>query len=445
MNLLHNRFPERASRISRHMAAMLVWLACAWPGALRAVENDGPPFDWEPTAGTRYIKVTSLSDSGKGTLRECALAQGSRVCLFEVGGTIKLKSDIVIRYGNIFIAGQTAPAPGITLTQAGISIRAQNVEIQHLAIRPGDSSAGSSPSERNAIGVGGYDPYAARHVSLRNLSLTWAVDENFSTWYQTTSDVWLQNSIVAEALNNSIHPKGPHSAGVLVGTDTKNVTLVDNLIAFNFDRNPYIEPGASAKLANNIVYGWGTRGPWNICNLTNNFENQSPVVAALIGNVWIPASYSYQGDAAVYAGIIAPTSQVYVQDNFGPGRPSSSYPEDAITSLVDPSVLTTGCPFASGCTAELSAADTESYVLATAGSRPKQRSSIDKRIVSDVQNRRGSIKDCLSGCTNATGRIPVTQTTRRLLRVPTDPTGDSDGDGISNFDEWLVTYTNQVE
>ncbi len=435
----------RTNPALRMLSRALVSIAFVLPQAAAAIENDSPPFDWEPTATTRYIKVTSLSDSGRGTLRECALAQGSRVCLFEVGGTIKLKSDITIKYGDVFFAGQTAPAPGITLTQAGVAIQAPNVEIQHIAIRPGDSTAGSPPGQRNGISVGGYEPRAAYNVSLRNLSLTWAIDENFSTWYQTTHDVWLQNSIVAEGLHDSIHPKGPHSDGVLIGTDTKNVTLNANLVALNFDRNPYVEPGASAKLTNNVVYGWGTRGPWNICNLTNNFENLSPVVGAFIGNLWIPASFSYQQDAAIYAGIIAPTSQVFVHDNYGPGRPNDALPDSAITSLVDPSVLTTTCPFSSGCSAALSAANTESFVLAHAGSRPKQRSSIDKRIVSDVQNRTGSIKDCLSGCSNAAGRVPSTRTTRRSLRVPINPTGDSDGDGTSNFDEWLVGYTNQVE
>ena len=427
------------------LSAVLLCLLCAVMRMAHAVENDGPPFDWEPVADTRYIKVTSLSDSGRGTLRECALAQGSRVCLFEVGGTIKLKSDITIRYGDIFIAGQTAPAPGITLTQAGISIQAENVEIQHLAIRPGDSTAGSPPGQRNAISVGGYDPRAAYNVSLRNLSLTWAVDENFSTWYPTTHDVWLQNSIIAEGLNNSIHPKGPHSDGVLIGTDTRNVSLNGNLIAFNFDRNPYAEPGTSTKFTNNVVYGWGTRGPWNICNLTNNFGNLSPVVAAFIGNLWIPAGYSYQQSASIYAGIISSTSQVYVHDNLGPGRPNGNAPDSDIASLVDPSVLTDTCPFSSGCSAALSSSDTESFVLSTAGSRPKQRSSIDTRIISDVRNRAGSIKDCLTGCPNSTGRIPSSGTTRRSLRVPSDPAGDSNGDGVSNFDEWLLTYTNQVE
>ena len=435
---------RRISAVCSIFAALLGML-CLSGRTSHALENDAPPFDWQPVSTTRYIKVTSLSDSGRGTLRECAQAQGSRVCLFEVAGTIKLKSDIVVRYGNLFIAGQTAPAPGITLTQAGLSIRADHVEAQHLAIRPGDSAAGSPPGERNGVSVGGYEPAAAYSVSLKNLSLTWAIDENFSTWYQTTHDVWLHNSIVAEGLYDSIHPKGPHSDAVLVGTDTKNVTLNANLIAFNFDRNPYVEPGSSAKATNNVIYGWGTRGPWNICNLTNNFGNLSPVVGAFIGNLWIPASFSYQLDGSIYSGIIAPTSLVYVDDNYGPGRPNDSLPTSAITSLVDPSVLTTTCPFATGCTAALSAAATEAYVLQNAGSRPKQRSSIDKRIVSDVASRAGSIKDCLSGCSRPAGRVPSTRTTRRLLRVPSDPLGDSNGNGVSNFDEWLVGYTAQVE
>lgn len=197
-----------------------------------ALEDDGPPYKFVPTTSTRYYKVTSLNDSGRGTLRECAQATGSRVCLFEVGGTIKLNSDIVIKSNSVLIAGQTAPSPGITLTRAGLSVRARNVEIDHLAIRPGDSTIGSNPSERNAISVGAESTTGVYSVSLRNLSLTWAVDENFSTWYTATRNIWLKNSIVAEALNDSIHPKGPHSAGVLNGFGTHSITYEGNLIAF---------------------------------------------------------------------------------------------------------------------------------------------------------------------------------------------------------------------
>jgi hypothetical protein len=366
------------------------------------------------------------------------------VCLFEVGGVIELRSDIVIKSHDIFIAGQTAPTPGITLTRAGISVRAGNVQIEHVAARPGDSTVGSNPSERNAVSVGAETASGVTNVSLKNLSLTWAVDENFSTWYPATRDVWLRNSIVAEGLYNSIHPKGPHSDGVMIGDETRNVILQGDLVAFNFDRNPYVKPGSSAKLLNNVIYGWGERGPWNICNLTNNEGNQLPVIGAFTSNIWIPAPYSYQADGTIYSGIIASGSQVYVHDNLGPGRWSDALPDSAIANLVDPSALTPTCPFALGCAAPLSAVDTEAVVLKNAGSRPKERSPIDSRIISDVTNRTGSIKDCLKGCTRATGGIPPTKKTHRSLTVPSDPTGDIDGDGISNFDEWILVYTKQV-
>lgn len=435
---------KRAMR-SRVLLCLVSFVAHVAMKEAAAVENDSPPFHFEPTLATKYIKVTSLSDSGRGTLRECVLAAGSRVCLFEVAGTIQLKSDIVVRNPNLLIAGQTAPSPGITLTRGGITIQAGNVEIEHLAVRPGDSTSGTPPGERNGVSVGAEAPRSAYNVSLRNLSLTWAIDENFSTWNATTHDVWVQNSLIAEGLNDSIHPKGPHSDGVLLGNNTLRTTMVGNLIAFNFDRNPYVQPGSSAKFMNNMVYGWGERGPWNICNLTNNDASSVWVVGAFIGNLWVPAPFSYSQDGSIYSAYIAPGSTVYLDNNLGPGRSSDLQPQSDIANLADPSVITTTCPFSLGCTAPRNATEVESYVLQNVGSRPRQRSSIDTRIIDDVRYRRGSIKDCVTGCANATGGIPNTRVKRRTLTVPANPTGDSDGDGVSNFDEWLYGYTEQVE
>jgi hypothetical protein len=49
------------------------------------------------------------------------------------------------------------------------------------------------------------------------------------------------------------------------------------------------------------------------------------------------------------------------------------------------------------------------------------------------------------GCANSTGALASTGKTTRRLTVPSNPTGDPDNDGISNFDEWLFIYTSQVE
>jgi len=51
--------------------------------------------------GGRVIKVTSLSDDGPGTLRQALREKGPRTVIFEVAGTIELKSPMIIREGNL--------------------------------------------------------------------------------------------------------------------------------------------------------------------------------------------------------------------------------------------------------------------------------------------------------------------------------------------------------
>src|SRR5262249_8982263 len=89
------------------------------------------------TARAKGYHVTSLADSGAGTLRAAVEASGPRFVVFDISGNIILASDLRITAPNITIAGQTAPKPGITLAAASLRVRASNVIIQHIAIRPG--------------------------------------------------------------------------------------------------------------------------------------------------------------------------------------------------------------------------------------------------------------------------------------------------------------------
>jgi hypothetical protein len=106
-----------------------------------------------PSASTRIVRVTNLNDAGPGSLRDALEIQsGPRTVIFEVSGNIPLESPIVIGSGRdddtkgryLTIAGQTAPAPGITIMHYGLRIEqnCHDILIQHLRIRPGDTSIG---------------------------------------------------------------------------------------------------------------------------------------------------------------------------------------------------------------------------------------------------------------------------------------------------------------
>jgi hypothetical protein len=92
-----------------------------------------------------------LADSGSGTLRECVNQAFSRVCVFEVSGRITLASDLTVTEPDLIVVGQTAPSPGVLITNGGFNIQSRDVRIEHLAIRPGDAAAGTDPAMRRAI------------------------------------------------------------------------------------------------------------------------------------------------------------------------------------------------------------------------------------------------------------------------------------------------------
>lgn len=74
-------------------------------------------------AGGQTIEVTSLADSGPGSLRAALEARGPRIVEFRVSGTINLQRRLEVRDPFVTVAGETAPGEGITLrgpaSQAG--------------------------------------------------------------------------------------------------------------------------------------------------------------------------------------------------------------------------------------------------------------------------------------------------------------------------------------
>lgn len=392
---------------------------------------------------TQIMTVTNLADKGYGSLRACAEAHGPRTCIFFVGGVISLSREIRITSPYITIAGQTAPKPGLTLTNAGIKVATHDVLIQHIAIRPGDNATGAPPSERDAISVGAKPPQSASNVVIDHVSMTWAIDENFSTAYPLTRDVTVAHSIIAEGLHNSIHPKGPHSKGVMVGDDSKRITIKENLIAFNEERNPYLKPGTVVEFINNVVYGWGPNGGWSLCNLTNNTDRDEPILLSFIGNVYRPSPTSAILPP-LYAKVLDARSRIYARDTIGPTATSKA--SEIQTAILPAHITTTTTPpVASRFTHPFPAQETMSRILSQAGARPKQRDACDSRIRKEVEESRGTIKDCTKGCPLSTGTLNTATKTYRSLTLPRRPEKDTNGDGYTNLENWLQRLAMNVE
>ena len=250
------------------LSALLAMAACATLPAAEAAPKAFPGAKgFGATAvggrGGAVYAVTNLNDSGTGSLRACVQASGARTCVFRVGGTIVLSSVLEVRNPRLTIAGQTAPGGGVQLrlspnhTKPLLRIQTSDVVIRHLRLRRGETALTAAASGTccgdTVAALGGTDRLVLDHVSVG-----FATDENIDL-YQARN-VTIQNSIVAYGLRYSTdsdtvaNPSQHHSMGVIIGDGATNLSLLDNLLAFNLNRNPRIQSGLN-EVCGNVVYG----------------------------------------------------------------------------------------------------------------------------------------------------------------------------------------------
>jgi pectate lyase len=428
------------------LAAATVSLGAIAAQALPVVQGGaGFGIDTPAGRGGTVHRVTNLNASGSGSLKACIDATGPRVCVFEVSGTIRLTTDLMVRNDNLTIAGQTAPSPGILLRGAALRIQASDILVQHLRIRVGDDANGPDPSNRDALKIEGSDTRPVRNVVIDHCSFSWAIDEIASVW-GNYDNITLSNNIFAEPLDQSIHPTDDgsgierHGYGLILGSNSGQgrVTVVGNLFAHIVERNP-LSRARNLVFVNNVVY--------NRANMDVDLQSASgrQTNSSVVGNVFLRGANFSRSTRPIYIRTsgeysLATSGRVHQADNHAPESGSAllqfTGSEFSGMMVTSPPVWNTG--LTARATANNAVYD---RVLRYAGARPADRDSVDKRIVSTVRNRSGRIINCVSSngtsrCNlNAGGWPTIARNTRRLTLPSSASTVASNG--YTNLENWL--------
>lgn len=214
--------------------------------------------------GGTGIVVSTLEDSGPGSLRDALEAADPRIVRFDVSGTIELKRPIIVSNPFLTVDGSTAPGP-VELRGGAVQIRTHDVILRYLRLRPGDTV--EAPTDEDALTINGLSETESYNIVVDHVTAIWGPDIGGIAILGDVHDVTVQHSILGEGLYLSRHAEGTetlrgHSMGVSVfqldaRTWPKRITFVNNLITTSDQRMPAIHGGRCVDVINNVFYNWG--------------------------------------------------------------------------------------------------------------------------------------------------------------------------------------------
>jgi pectate lyase len=289
--------------------------------------------------GGRIYEVTNLNDTGSGSLRECVQASGARICIFKIGGSITLASDLNISNPFITIAGQTAPGGGILLRKNGgtgdlIHIATHDVVIRYLTLRRGPPS---NISDVNGMSIYKNNSSDIYNIVIDHCSMSWTNDRILFSWYGPRN-LSIQWSLFTEPFHCNKNSKGcPYSAkSVMLGSGVigegsstpgaKEISFHHNLITHGDERNPLVKPAGIAEIISNVTYNTSATYAHMDADLQ---PGDFPV--NFIGN-YFRAGPSGSSEYGIKMSLTGKKAIVYLKGNIDSHRHNSSQAENLVMS-----------------------------------------------------------------------------------------------------------------
>lgn len=342
--------------------------------------------------GGKVLTVTNLNDDGEGSLRWACEQGGARIIVFNVSGTIMLKSPIIIKAPYITIAGQTAPGEGVQVSGESMWVDTHDVVVRHMRFRRGDKNVGRRDDTFGGNPVG--------NIMLDHLSCSFGLDENLSfyrhmyspgpTYPQEkcpTVNVTIQNTISAKGLDTWNHAFGSTLGG-------ENCAFVRNLWSCNTGRNPSIGWNGIFNMVNNVLYNWVHRnvdgGDWSaLYNIYNNYYKPGPATGtgAIHHRIVKPEAGLSRNEKKKYG-------RVYCEGNVVEGHPEVTADNwnggvqiESLDRVPDDymAVMKWNKPFPHPHYTLMSAQEAYDFVLDNVGAQFPCRDELDKNIIEEVR------------------------------------------------------------
>lgn len=340
------------------------------------------PIREQAYCGAQYIQVaptqynvTTLADSGSGSLREALNVVGEREIHFSVPGNIIIETRIDPEPGFL-VDGSDAPAGGICIQNhpsmyGGTPIfvyKGNGGIFRHLRFRPG--YPGGYNDACQGLLVGRKDQ-PIKNILLDHCSFSWATDACSDV---DGINVTYRDCIFSEPL---AAVDGYGKGSVARGGYTSYLRC---LWAHIGQRSPKVAIGSSdIQIINNVFYNGR-----QFINLARESYPEFEIVD-LIGNY-----FKFGPDSGEYPEVFHLGNRIgglllYVWDNIGPHiiaqedivGTGKSY----VSFETEPQTIPDRNP--------MSAKDTYTYVLTNAGATLPKRDAVDARIVQDVINGTG--------------------------------------------------------